>query len=157
MLDPTEEVHLPLINDPDLLLYYRSEVNGEVLIGGGTGKEELDPERFSPSAHEEFIHEVADKAPRISEKLRDSEMTGKWGGLCSATPDRHPLVGEIHPNGVYVCCGFNGEGVMYSAVAGQLISDMITETTPKLNTEAFAPNRFPDPEEDFEIRSAIEW
>lgn len=157
MLDPKDDIRLPLINDPDLLLYYRSEVNGEILIGGGTGKRELDPELFSQSAREEFIQEVAEKVPQISQQLRDSEMTGKWAGLCSATPDRHPLVGEIHPNGIYACCGFNGEGVMYSTVAGQLISDMITETQPEFDMEIFAPDRFPDSQADFEIRSAIEW
>lgn len=157
MLNPATGVDLPLINDPDLLLYYRSEVNGEVLIGGGTGKKELDPETFHPSAREDFVQEVAEKAPQISQNLRDSEITGKWAGLCSATPDRHPLVGEIHPNGIYVCCGFNGEGVMYSTVGGQLISDIITRAPPTFNTDVFTPDRFPTLDEDFEIRSAIEW
>ncbi|ODR83064.1 hypothetical protein BG842_22065 [Haladaptatus sp. W1] len=157
MLNPGQTVELPLINDPDLELYYRSEVNGEILIGGGTGKTELDPEAFSSTAREEFIQEVAEKVPQISDQLQDSQITGKWGGLCSATPDRHPLVGQIHPNGVYVCCGFNGEGIMYSAVAGHLIAELLTGTTPTFNADVFAPDRFVTPEEDFEIRSAIEW
>ncbi|WP_458210630.1 NAD(P)/FAD-dependent oxidoreductase [Haladaptatus sp. NG-SE-30] len=157
MIDPGQTVELPLINDPDLELYYRSEMNGEILIGGGTGKTELDPETFSSTAREEFIQEVAEKAPQISAQLQDSQITGKWGGLCSATPDRHPLVGEIHPNGVYVCCGFNGEGIMYSTVAGHLIAELLTETTPTFDPDVFAPDRFVTPEEDFEIRSAIEW
>jgi sarcosine oxidase subunit beta len=157
MLTPGTEVDLPLVNDPDILLYYRSEVNGEILIGGGTGKEELDPESFQPSAREEFLQEVAEKAPQISEDLADSRVTGKWAGLCSATPDRHPLVGEISSDGVYVCCGFNGEGIMYSTVAGKLISDLVTGAEPSFDTSVFTPGRFPDPDEDFEIRSAIEW
>lgn len=156
-LDPESDVHLPLVNDPDLLLYYRTETNGEVLIGGGTGKKELDPKSFDSSVREEFLHEVADKAPLISEKLRNSDVTGKWAGLCSATPDRHPLIGKVHSNDIYACCGFNGEGIMYSAVAGHLIADFVTGTTPEFNAEAFAPDRFPSPESDFEIRSAIEW
>lgn len=156
-LAPESEIHLPLVNDPDLLLYYRTEVNGEVLIGGGTGKTELDPETFTATAREAFLQEVAEKAPRLSAKLKDSEVTGKWAGLCSATPDRHPLIGQIHPNGIYACCGFNGEGIMYSAVAGHLIADLVTGTPPTFNADAFAPDRFPSPTADFEIRSAIEW
>jgi sarcosine oxidase subunit beta len=156
-LAPDSDVHLPLINDPDLLLYYRTEATGEVLIGGGTGKEELDPETFHSSAREAFLQEVAEKASKLSEKLEQSDVTGKWAGLCSATPDRHPLVGQIHPNGIYACCGFNGEGIMYSTVAGHMIADFVTGSTPKFNAQAFAPDRFPSPDADFEIQSAIEW
>jgi len=156
-LDPESEVHLPLVNDPDLRLYYRTEANGEILIGGGTGKKELDPETFDSSAREKFLQEVAEKAPKLSEPLKNSDVTGKWAGLCSATPDRHPLIGKIHPDGIYACCGFNGEGIMYSTVAGHLIADFVTGTTPKFNADAFAPDRFPSPKDDFEIRSAIEW
>jgi sarcosine oxidase subunit beta len=157
MLDPKSEIDLPLINDPDLLLYYRSEMNGEILIGGGTGKTEIDPDTFHPSAREEFIQEIAEKAPKIADGLLSGDITGKWSGLCSATPDRHPLVGEIHPNGIYACCGFNGEGVMYSTVAGHLIADLITGASTPFDADAFAPDRFSTPDEDFEIRSAIEW
>ncbi|MFC6716008.1 NAD(P)/FAD-dependent oxidoreductase [Natrialbaceae archaeon GCM10025810] len=156
-LAPESRVHLPLVNDPDLLLYYRTEANGEVLIGGGTGKTELDPETFDDSAREAYLQDVAEKAPKISEKLTNSDITGKWAGLCSATPDRHPLVGQIHPHGIYACCGFNGEGIMYSTVAGHLIADFVTGTPPTFNADAFAPDRFATPEADFEIRSAIEW
>ncbi|QCS44705.1 FAD-binding oxidoreductase [Natrinema versiforme] len=156
-LDPKSEVDLPLINDPDLLLYYRREANGEVLIGGGTGKTEIAPSTFDSSVREEFLHEVAEKAPQISEKLREADVTGKWAGLCSATPDRHPLIGKIHSDGIYACCGFNGEGIMYSAVAGQLITDLVTETKSEFNVKTFDPDRFSSPKSDFEIRSAIEW
>jgi sarcosine oxidase subunit beta len=156
-LAPDSDVHLPLVNDPDMLLYYRTEANGEVLIGGGTGKEEIDPEAFNPSATEAFVQEVAEKAPQLSEKLSHSEVTGRWAGLCSATPDRHPLVGQVHPNGIYTCCGFNGEGIMYSTVAGHLIADFVTDSASEFNAQAFAPDRFPSPDADFEIQSAIEW
>jgi sarcosine oxidase, subunit beta len=156
-LDPESTVQLPLVNDPDLLLYYRTETNGEILVGGGTGKKELDPETFDTSAREMFLQEVAEKAPKLSKNLTDSNITGKWAGLCSATPDRHPLIGEIHPSGIYACCGFNGEGIMYSTVAGHLIADFVTGVSPEYNAEAFAPDRFSTQAEDFEIRSAIEW
>lgn len=158
MLRPDEPVALPLVNDPDLLLYYRTEVNGEVLIGGGTGKEELDPASFQPVAREPFLQEVAKKAPKISAKLEQSKISGKWAGLCSATPDRHPLIGPIEGNdNIYLCCGFNGEGIMYSAVAGKLIADYVTGEESIFNTAAFSPSRFSAPMDDFEIRSAIEW
>lgn len=158
MLQPEDPVELPLVNDPDLLLYYRTEVNGEILIGGGTGKEEVDPASFQPVAREAFLQEVAEKAPKIAAKLRQSKMSGKWAGLCSATPDRHPLIGPLAAtDNVYLCCGFNGEGIMYSSVAGKMISEYVTGEESLFSTDVFSPSRFSSPMDDFEIRSAIEW
>lgn len=148
---------LPLINDPDLGLYYRSEIDGDVLIGGGTGTEELDLTDFSTQAEESFLQEVAEKAPAITPELEDGRLSSSWAGRCSATPDRHPLVGEAGIEGVYLCCGFNGEGLMYSAPAGRLIADLLLDRQSPFDPDPYDPGRFGDEAVDFEIKSAIDW
>lgn len=157
MLDPPAPVSLPLVNDPDRSLYYRTEVSGEVLVGGGTGTEELDPETFTPTAREPFLADVSETAPRVAPGLADARVSSSWAGIVSATPDRAPLVGETAVPGLFVCCGFNGEGIMYSPVAGRLIADLVTGEDPPFDTAAFAPDRFEDVAPDFAIRSAIDW
>jgi glycine/D-amino acid oxidase-like deaminating enzyme len=157
MLQQQNSVDLPLINDPDLGLYYRSEVSGDVLIGGGTGTEELDPDSFSTSARESFLQEVAAKAPQISTKLTDSDVSSSWSGRCSATPDRHPLVGESPIDDLHFCCGFNGEGIMYAPVAGRIITDLLLDRKTPFDRSHYTPDRFDNADIDFEVKSAVDW
>jgi sarcosine oxidase subunit beta len=156
MIRPESEVNLPLINDPDLRIYYRSELDGDVLFGGGNDNVELDPDTFSPVAKESFLHDIAEKVPRVFRSLADSPVSSKWSGLCSATPDRHPLVGELDAEGFYVCCGFNGEGIMFSPAAGRIIADLIVDRETPFTRDEWAPDRFEEIT-DFEIKSAIDW
>lgn len=158
MLEPPNGVSLPLVNDPDRSLYYRTEVSGEVLVGGGTGTEELDPEAFTPTAREPFLAEVSEKAPAVAPGLADARVSSSWAGIVSATPDRSPLVGPTDVPGLIACCGFNGEGIMYSPVAGRIVADNVTGDDPPFDPTPFAPDRFGDGvDPDFEIRSAIDW
>ncbi len=73
-----------------------------------------------------------------------------WAGLCTATPDRDPLVGELR-DGVSVATGFQGQGFMRSPAIGQRLAREIRggEGLP-----AFDPLRF-DGEETFEIREGM--
>jgi sarcosine oxidase subunit beta len=157
MLQTENAVDLPLVNDPDLGLYYRTEPDGEVLIGGGTGTEELDPDAFSTAAREDFLQEVAATAPDIAPALESSRVSSSWAGRCTATPDRHPLVGETDLDGVYVSCGFNGEGLMYAAPAGRLVADQILGRDTPFDPTPYLPARFTDDTPEFEIKSALDW
>lgn len=158
MVRPPEPIDLPLVNDPDLSLYYRTELDDDVLIGGGTGTQELDPDAFSTDARESFLREVADTAHRIAPEFADATVVNAWAGRCSATPDRHPLVGPTAVDGLYLCCGFNGEGIMHSPAAGRTITDVITGRDSPFDRVPFAPDRFRGREtDDFEIKSAIDW
>ena len=158
MLEPRSSVSLPLVNDPDLSLYYRTEPNGDVLVGGGAGTEELDPETFTPNAREPFLAEVSEKGPQIADGLADAAVSSSWAGVISATPDRAPLVGRTDVPGLFLCCGFNGEGIMYAPVAGRLVTDLVTGEEPPFDPAPFDPGRFgEDVDPEFEIRSAIDW
>lgn len=156
MIRPESEVDLPLVNDPDLRIYYRSELDGDVLVGGGNDNIELNPDTFSPVAKESFLHDIAEKVPKVFRSLANSPVSSKWSGLCSATPDRHPLVGEMDAKGFYLCCGFNGEGIMFSPAAGRIITDLIVDRETPFNRGKWDPYRF-DQVTDFEIKSAIDW
>jgi sarcosine oxidase subunit beta len=156
MLRTAETIELPLVNDPDLDLYYRTEVDGDVLVGGGVDKEEYDVVGFSGQATESFLTEISQKAGTIVPELADARITSSWAGLCSATPDRHPYIGETAIPGLYLSCGFNGEGVMYSPMAGRIVSDLITGAPSPMDRAPYRPGRFAG-DADFEIKSALEW
>ncbi len=69
-----------------------------------------------------------------------------WAGLCTATPDYDPLLGELRPN-CYVAAGWQGHGFMRSPALGEAIAkDVLGEG----EIPEFDPTRFTG-DEEFEI------
>jgi hypothetical protein len=50
--------------------------------------------------------------------------------------------------GLYICAAMNSGGVTYSAAAGHMIADLISETAPRFDAAAFVPERFGDKAKD---------
>jgi len=60
-----------------------------------------------------------------------------------------PLIGPVSSiDGLYVCTAMNSGGVTYSAAAGHMIADFISEADPRFDTSAFVPERFGDRAKD---------
>lgn len=155
MLDPPDPVRIPMYSCPDLGIYGRQDPNGEVLVGGGASTVIDDPDDFSTDAREDYLQEVAEVAPRLSAALSDVEVVNHWAGRCSATPGRHPLIGETEVPGFYLCAGFNGEGISHSPFAGRLLADLVTGREPAFDPVPFDPRGFET--DAFDLRNAIDW
>jgi len=124
--------------------YYARPKSGGLLVGDGTDADPHDPDDWSRDADRPFRRDCVDHletAVGVAPAERRS-----WAGLCTATPDGDPLVGERAP-GIYVATGFQGHGVMLApAVADRLADEVLGGD----GITAFDPTRF-DGEEDFEI------
>jgi sarcosine oxidase subunit beta len=153
VLEPAEPVEVPMFHCPDLGLYGRQELNGDVLVGGGVDEEIPDPDDFSTSAREEFLQYVAEQSRSIAGALDEAGLVNHWAGRCTATPDRRPLVGPTVVPGFYVCTGFNGGGVARSPFAGRMIAEYVTGEESSFPREPYEPARFPEGV-TFEVRSA---
>ena len=153
VLEPAEPIDLPMFHCPDLGLYGRQEMNGDVLVGGGTSTEIPDPDGFSTSATEEFIQYVSAHADSIAEGLGTARLVNDWAGRCTATPDRKPLIGPIDVEGFYVCTGFNGGGVARSPFAGKLVAERVAGFEPSFPATPYDPGRFSG-DEEFAVKSA---
>ena len=118
----------PSGHDLDSDIYLRPESNGRFLAGDGTEHVEADPERFVAGGDTAFLEHLAvglgDRFPGWSE----SEVVGSWAGVCTATPDRRPLVGPV-PDlpGAYVLAGFNGFGVMRAGAIARRLADLLAD------------------------------
>ena len=138
----------PMWYDASADCYARPHPEG-LLAGDGTEPVEADPERYDRDANSGF---AASLAGRVRHRMPDCapDVRRAWAGLCTATPDRDPLVGELQ-DGVSVATGFQGQGFMRSPAIGQLLAGEIRggEGLP-----AFDPLRF-DGEETFEIREGM--
>ncbi len=88
-------VDLPSVHDLDLDVYVRPEDGGRILAGDGTERVECDPETFRASGDETFVAHLAESFERRFPGWKDAELVRAWAGVCTATPDRRPLIGPL--------------------------------------------------------------
>ncbi|WP_336034821.1 NAD(P)/FAD-dependent oxidoreductase [Halobacterium yunchengense] len=155
-LTATAAGDLPTFYDATEGYYARPHPEG-VLAGDGTEPVEADPDTYDRGGDDWFVAATAD---RLADRLPGYEPSvhRAWAGLCTATPDRDPLLGEL-ADGVYVAAGWQGHGFMRAPATGELAADLLASDfgadprDPDLLAavrDAFAPARF-DGDEAFEI------
>jgi len=139
----------PMTYDATDGFYCRPHPDG-LLVGDGTELVEADPDDYDRDANESFRTDVP---KRLADRIPDAagDVVDAWAGLCTATPDRDPLVGEL-VDGIYVATGFQGHGFMRApAFAERLALRILGEDeTDERWVEAFDPARF-DGDEPFDI------
>ena len=156
ILEPAEPFDAPAWGANDFSIYGRPTPEGRVLFGGGLARPIHDLEAFRCRAFVPFLREVGEFAPSVLPALADATLHDDWAGRVSATPDRHPHVGETSVDGLYVCTGFNGEGVSNGPFGGRLLADLVTGRDPLVDPTPFDPTRY-DGDEEFRIGNAVEW
>ena len=135
-------------------VYFRPELNGDVLIGGWSFATD-DPLGASRNADEEFIQHVADLAPKFLADGDRARFVNGWAGVDGATPDTRPIIDapKDAPDGLVVATGFHGRGVMTAPVAATLVRSIVTGEETDLPREPFAIDRFEDRSRDFRFVS----
>lgn len=124
--------------------YYLRPWDDRLFVGDGTVPEAVDPTDWEAAADDWFR---ADVASHLRTALGETVPERRaWAGLCTATPDGDPLVGERAP-GVYVAAGFQGHGFMRAPALGERLA---AEVLGEDGIEAYDPSRF-DGDESFEI------
>jgi sarcosine oxidase subunit beta len=156
ILEPMDDLEVPAWGSGDFSVYGRPTPEGRVLFGGGVERPIPDLERFRTRAFVPFLREVGELAPYIFPALADATLYDDWAGRVSATPDRHPHIGETDVEGLYVCAGFNGEGISNGPFGGRMLADLVTGRDPLADPARFDPTRY-DGDEAFRIGNAVEW
>jgi sarcosine oxidase subunit beta len=134
---------LPTVYDATEGYYLRPRAGG-LLVGDGTEEREFDPEEWRRDADAAFVDA---SQGRVAEALgRRVGVRRAWAGLCTATPDRDPLVGAVG-DGLYAATGFHGHGFMRAPALGEAVAD---EMLGKADIDGFAPTRF-DGDEAFRV------
>lgn len=137
----------PMLYDATEGYYLRPHPDG-LLAGDGTEEVESDPTTWKHAADSTF---EAAMEERLAHRLDFGPDTAPaieraWAGLCTATPDYDPLLGEIRLN-CYVAAGWQGHGFMRSPALGEAISEDILGDG---GIPEFDPKRFTG-DEEFEI------
>jgi len=125
--------------------FYLRPHEAGVLAGDGSEEREADPDGYERDADDSFRASITE---RLNHRLTDTggEIERAWAGLCTATPDRDPLLGEL-ADGVSVATGFQGHGFMRAPALGRRVAGGILgdEGVPE-----FDPTRF-DGDEAFAV------
>jgi glycine/D-amino acid oxidase-like deaminating enzyme len=142
LLRPTtpSEVPIPSVHDLDTDVYVRPEEVGRIMAGDGTELIEADPDRFSTAGDESFVAHLADTFERRFPGWRDAALVRAWAGVCTATPDRRPLIGPVGGGpGLYCITGFNGFGVMRAGGAARWLAAVIASGEADREMERLSP------------------
>jgi len=152
---PAERGAVPMTYDATGGFYLRPHEGGEreaggghdgLLVGDGTEAREFDPDDYEESADPSFVDASRE---RVREVLGvDPTVERAWAGLCTATPDRNPLLGPVaDESDVFVATGWHGGGFMRAPATGERVADRIPGGD---GIEAFDPRRF-DGDEEFAV------
>ncbi|MFC4436797.1 MULTISPECIES: NAD(P)/FAD-dependent oxidoreductase [Natrialbaceae] len=138
----------PMCYDATGEFYLRPHAGG-LLAGDGTEYVEADPDAYDRDASPGFAAGLLERVDhRLSGVDLDPErdLERAWAGLCTATPDRDPLVGRLE-DGLYVATGFQGHGFMRAPAIAERVADEILGGD---GIDPFDPARF-DGDEEFDV------
>jgi len=118
--------------------YYVSPHALGLLAGDGVDGRPADPDGFDGSADDEFVAATRD---RLERRLVNADLPVErsWAGVCTATPDRDPLVGELE-DGLYVGVGWHGHGFMRAPAVGERLAQQVLGE--RAGLAPFDPTRF---------------
>jgi len=145
---------LPTLRDPDLLVYFRQEVDG--LVMGGY---ERNPEPFSTSASSydavpaDFngkllpenwarMEEIAANAARRVPVMADLGVRTVINGPEAFTPDNEFCLGETDVAGFFVAAGFCAHGIAGAGGIGKVMAEWIVNGDPGFDVWHMDINRF---------------
>ncbi|WP_458189346.1 NAD(P)/FAD-dependent oxidoreductase [Haladaptatus sp. NG-WS-4] len=134
---------VPMVYDATEGYYLRPHPEG-LLAGDGTEDVESDPDEWTRAGDVAFEDAMES---RLEHRLGiEPRIERSWAGLCTATPDRDPLLGELR-DGLYVAAGWQGHGFMRAPALGEAIAkDVLGEG----EIPEFDPTRFSG-DEEFDI------
>ena len=136
---------LPSLRDPDLLIYFRQEVNG--LVMGGyeresrpwtASREKLDsiPADFNgkllPEEWERF-EEIAINSQKRIPKMAELGVKNFINGPEGFTPDNEFCLGETSVGGFYVAAGFCAHGIAGAGGIGKVMAEWIIGNEPPMD------------------------
>jgi sarcosine oxidase subunit beta len=130
-------VDLPMTVEDETTFHFRRR--GDTLRLAMTERE---PRWTSDELVDEGL--VADWRTRIAHRYPPAAaapVVRAWAGLYDMTPDAHPLIGWA-ADGVYVACGFSGQGFMQSPAVGSAVAHELLEHTAPVDLTPYRLDRF---------------
>jgi sarcosine oxidase subunit beta len=120
---PNLRPEFPFVIDFSRALYFHRE--GAGLLTGMSNRDE--PPGWDTSVDESWRLLHLENAMERLPLLADAEISAEWAGLYEVTPDDQPILGRLQAEGLFVCAGFSGHGLMHGPGAGLLMAEEILD------------------------------
>jgi sarcosine oxidase subunit beta len=122
----------PMVYDFVTNIYTRPELSEHILVGGLDAEESHDV--ADPDAYQEGVSldESVEALARVSHRfpvLADGRIARGYAGCFDVTPDWHPILDRVGPEGYHVAAGFSGHGFKLSPAVGHMVATLIAEGT----------------------------
>jgi sarcosine oxidase, subunit beta len=120
----------PMVYDFVTNIYTRPELGEHILVGGLDAEESRDA--VDPDAYKEGVSldESTDALARVSHRfpvLADGHIARGYAGCFDVSPDWHPILDRVGPEGYHVAAGFSGHGFKLSPAVGHMVATLIVE------------------------------
>jgi glycine cleavage system aminomethyltransferase T/glycine/D-amino acid oxidase-like deaminating enzyme len=152
---PARDAPLPTLRDPDLLVYYRQEVDGLVMGGyerdpapwsaSETSYDAIDPAFNGKLLKEDWgrFEEIAANAAVRVPAMADVGVRRIINGPEAFTPDNEFILGETEVAGFFVAAGFCAHGIAGAGGIGKVMAEWIVGGEPTFDVWHMDINRFP--------------
>ena len=120
----------PMVYDFVTNIYTRPELGEHILVGGLDAEEShdlADPDRYKESVS---LDESTEALARVSHRfpvLEEGRLARGYAGCFDVTPDWHPILDRVGPEGSYVAVGFSGHGFKLSPAVGEMMAALVAE------------------------------
>lgn len=133
----------PTVIDFPNSMYFRPE-GSLTLVGLEDGNPlDEDPDSGSDHARAGFVERAVDRLCQRVPLMERGGLHSAHGGYDGITPDQHPALGPLGPEGFWLDCGFSGTGFKTSPAVGLCMSEWILDGAPKtVDISIFTPARF---------------
>ena len=111
-------------------IYTRPELGEHMLVGGLDAEEShdlADPDRYKEGVS---LDESTDALARVGHRfpvLAEGRIARGYAGCFDVTPDWHPIMDQVGPDGSYVAVGFSGHGFKLSPAVGHMMAALVAE------------------------------
>jgi sarcosine oxidase subunit beta len=114
----------PFVIDFSRALYFHRE--GSSILTGMSNRDEKPG--FDTTVDAAWrLHHFEQAIERLP-LLADAELSAEWAGLYEVTPDDQPILGRLpQVDGLHVCAGFSGHGLMHGPATGLLMAEEILD------------------------------
>ncbi len=146
--------NLPSLRDPDLLVYYRQEVDGLVLGGyerdpapfttGASSYDRIPPD-FNGRLLPEDLDRIEEIVANAQKRVPDLAATGVRrvvNGPEGFTPDNEFCLGETEVAGFFVAAGFCAHGIAGAGGIGKVLAEWVVAGEPELDVWHMDIRRF---------------
>ena len=121
----------PMVYDFVTNIYTRPELGEHILVGGLDAEEShdlVDPDAFREGVS---LDESTEALARVSHRfpvLADGRIAPVYAGCFGVTPDWHPILDRVGPEGYVVAAGFSGHGFKLSPAVGSMVATLVLDS-----------------------------